>query len=329
MAKIFKRIFKDIQEIKTGDLHTHGIYCYFSEKNIHNAHALIIGPEGTPYGDGSYIFKIEFPSNYPLSPPKVIALTQGHYIRFNPNLYTNGKVCVSILNTWVGPEWTTSCTLQSVLLSIQTLLNETPIHNEPGWETIESTDLRCVNYNNLLKYANLKIAILDMIDVCMSGYLEVFKDIMLENLHKIEFKLKDYIDQNINNDKLLKTEIYTLQIKTDYKNCLYRLNQFLKIPIIQDNIDALMPIKKNKETEKQPEEKQPEEKQIENPDADGIEIISNKQLTIKNKPVIRKAPKENSKIFDVGYEKISENDGKVYVVYLTPNNNKRWKLKKV
>lgn len=320
MAKIFKRIFKDIQEIKTGDLHTHGIYCSFSEKNIHNAYALIIGPDGTPYGDGSYIFKIEFPSNYPLSPPKVISLTQGHYIRFNPNLYTNGKVCVSILNTWVGPEWTTSCTLQSVLLSIQTLLNETPIHNEPGWETIESTDLRCVNYNNLLKYANLKIAILDMIDKSV-GCLEVFKDIMLEHLHKVEFKLKDYIDQNINHDKLLKTDIYTLHIKTDYKNCLYRLNQFLKIPIIQANIDALMPIIKEKE------KKETVEEPIENPDIEGVEIIDNKQLIIKNKPVIRKAPKENSKIFDIGYEKISENDGKLYVVYLTPNNNKRWKLK--
>ena len=326
MAKIFKRIFKDIQEIKTGDLHTHGIYCSFSDKNIHNAYALIIGPDDTPYSDGSYIFKIEFPNNYPLSPPKVISLTQGHYIRFNPNLYTNGKVCVSILNTWVGPEWTTSCTLQSVLLSIQTLLNETPIHNEPGWETIESTDLRCVNYNNLLKYANLKIAILDMIDKSV-GCLEVFKDIMLEHLHKVEFKLKEYIDQNINHDKLLKTEIYTLNIKTDYKNCLYRLNEFLKIPIIQANIDALMPIKKEIETEKSKNEL--EEKQIENQDIEGVEIIANKQLTIKNKSVIRKAPKENSKIFDVGYEKISENDGKLYVVYLTQNNNKRWKLKKV
>jgi ubiquitin-protein ligase len=328
MAKIFKRIFKDIQEIKTGDLHTHGIYCSFSDKNIHNAYALIIGPDDTPYSDGSYIFKIEFPSNYPLSPPKVISLTQGHYIRFNPNLYTNGKVCVSILNTWVGPEWTTSCTLQSVLLSIQTLLNETPIHNEPGWETIESTDLRCVNYNNLLKYANLKIAILDMIDKSV-GCLEVFKDIMLEHLHKVEFKLKEYIDQNINHDKLLKTEIYTLNIKTDYKNCLYRLNEFLKIPIIQANIDALMPIKKEIETETEKSKKELEETQIENQDIEGVEIIANKQLTIKNKHVIRKAPKENSKIFDVGYEKISENDGKLYVVYLTPNNNKRWKLKNV
>ena len=322
MAKIFKRIFKDIQNFKTSNLHEHGIYCSFSEKNLYNAYALIIGPEGTPFEDGFYLFKIEFPNNYPLNPPKVISLTQGNNIRFNPNLYTNGKVCVSILNTWGGPEWTSSCSLNSVLLSIQTLLNETPIHNEPGWELIDKTDLRCVNYNKLLKYANLKIAILDMLDKT-DGPLEIFKDVMLDHLHKVEFKLKQYIDENITKDIALKTEIYTLYIKTNFKECFSRLEDFLKIPINKSNIEEL--VYKPKPTIEEPIQNSTE--YIENSDIEGIEILKNKKLTNKNKPNNRKVPKENSKLFDVGYEKISENDGKFYVVYLTPNNNKRWKLK--
>lgn len=50
-------------------------------------------------------------------------------MRFNPNLYANGKVCLSILGTWDGPSWTPGMTLSSVLLSIQTLLSATPYHN--------------------------------------------------------------------------------------------------------------------------------------------------------------------------------------------------------
>ena len=41
----------------------------------------------------------------------------------------------------------------------------------------------------------------------------------------------------------------------------------------------------------------------------------------------RKAPTKNSKMFDLGYEQISENDGKLYVVSETLSMKKRWKLK--
>jgi len=304
MAKIFKRIFKDIQEFKKSDLHTHGIYCDFDEKNLYNAYVMIIGPEGTPYEDGFYFLKLEFPQNYPLSPPSVIYMTQGHHIRFNPNLYTNGKVCVSILNTWSGPEWTTSCTLISVLLSIQTLLNENPIHNEPGWDTIKKTDIRCVNYNNIITYANLKIAILDMIDH-PPYHFEIFKDIMLNHLHNINFKLEDKIKNNIKEDhKTLKTEIYSLTIRTDYQECLYRLKEYLKIPINKSNIELFYYSKKKLiEEPKQEPKQEPKHKSI------------------------RKVPKENANLFDVGYEKLSENDGKYYIIGLTKTNKKRWTLK--
>lgn len=40
-------------------------------------------------------------------------------------------VC-SILGTWEGPRWTPVHSISSVLLSIQSLMNEKPYHNEPG-----------------------------------------------------------------------------------------------------------------------------------------------------------------------------------------------------
>ena len=75
------------------------------------------------------------PLNYPNAPPLVHLRTTGMgRIRFNPNLYANGKVCLSLLGTWDGnPEekWTSKSTLLQVLVSIQSMiLNEAPYYNE-------------------------------------------------------------------------------------------------------------------------------------------------------------------------------------------------------
>jgi ubiquitin-protein ligase len=65
--------------------------------------ALIMGSNGTPYGHGAYLFDIHFEDNYPNGPPKVNLTTTGNgQIRFNPNLYACGKVCLSLLGTWRG-----------------------------------------------------------------------------------------------------------------------------------------------------------------------------------------------------------------------------------
>ncbi|GMH33033.1 hypothetical protein BSKO_00867 [Bryopsis sp. KO-2023] len=100
--------------------------------------ALITGPEGTPYADGCFLFDLYFPPTYPAVPPKVkLRTTGGGRMRFNPNLYANGKVCLSLLGTWFGngsEKWSPflSTALQ-VLVSIQALiLVPDPFFNEPG-----------------------------------------------------------------------------------------------------------------------------------------------------------------------------------------------------
>ena len=62
---------------------------------------MIVGPRHTPYEDGLFFFDVQLPADYPNSPPTL------HYIsycseRLNPNLYEDGKVCVSLLGTWSG-----------------------------------------------------------------------------------------------------------------------------------------------------------------------------------------------------------------------------------
>jgi ubiquitin-conjugating enzyme E2 Z len=89
-------------------------------------YALIVGPKYTIYEDGYYLFDITYPSNYPLQPPKLKFLTNDGNVRFHPNLYRNGKVCLSILNTWRGQGLTSCQTIKSVLLIIVSILDENP-----------------------------------------------------------------------------------------------------------------------------------------------------------------------------------------------------------
>ena len=61
-------------------------------------------------------------------------------MRFGPNLYACGKVCLSLLGTWEGPKWNPKkSSLFQVLVSIQSLMlgSEHPFFLEPGhggWE---------------------------------------------------------------------------------------------------------------------------------------------------------------------------------------------------
>lgn len=103
--------------------------------------AMITGPEGSPYSCGCFVFDIFLPPTYPNNPPKFQLLTTGGgKVRFNPNLYNCGKVCLSLLGTWSGPSWTPASTLLQVLVSIQSLiLVDDPYFNEPGFESSMGT----------------------------------------------------------------------------------------------------------------------------------------------------------------------------------------------
>jgi hypothetical protein len=62
-------------------------------------------------------------------------------VRFNPNLYNCGKVCLSLLGTWSGPSWQPgTSTLLQVLLSISAMIIvPDPFFNEPSYEKMMST----------------------------------------------------------------------------------------------------------------------------------------------------------------------------------------------
>ena len=121
-----------------------GIFVVAYAERVELLRVLIVGPPGTPYHDAVFVFDLQLPADFPQQPPAVHYLSHGE--RINPNLYENGKVCLSLLGTWTGREscelWNpkTSTVLQ-VLVSIQALvLCEQPYYNEAGYERQLGTD---------------------------------------------------------------------------------------------------------------------------------------------------------------------------------------------
>ena len=145
------------------------VWVRFDESRLDLCRCGVSGPAGTPYArpsrrlaatplvvvpslvarryaGGLFVFDIWFPPTYPAVPPLVAIVTTGKgTVRFNPNLYADGKVCLSLLGTWhagdASEKWTPETgSLRQVLLSIQhQILVAEPYFNEPGREAARGT----------------------------------------------------------------------------------------------------------------------------------------------------------------------------------------------
>ena len=186
-----KRIYADVKEIIQHPLTNHGIHYSHSEEDIRIGYALIIGPENTPYQWGNYLFKIKFPTNYPHEPPHVTYLTNDGSTRFNPNLYRNGKVCLSLLNTWRGEQWDGTQTLSSILLSLCTIFNKTPFLNEPD-VTEKHKDYNA--YHEAIEYKNYDTAICGILN---KTYLTPEVDFLHEQICEIFIENYEKIMKNL------------------------------------------------------------------------------------------------------------------------------------
>lgn len=220
------RLAKDVRTIMKNPLHDHGIYYQHDESNMLNGYAMIVGPADTPYQHGFYLFKIEFTENYPHEPPKVTYFTQGDQVRFHPNLYRSGKVCISILNTWRGEQWSSCQTISSILLTLITLFHSKPLLNEPG---IAESHYDFQKYNDIISYKTMEHACLRMADVdyfnehynVFGGFYDIITSYLKENIIKIVDYTNILYQNNINNDnRLVATAIYSMKMRLNYKNLL-------------------------------------------------------------------------------------------------------------
>ncbi|CAI2357378.1 unnamed protein product [Caenorhabditis sp. 36 PRJEB53466] len=214
-----KRIAKELASIANAlPLNaSNSIYVCYDEGRVDIIKVLISGPDDTPYANGLFEFDIFFPTGYPFAPPKCAFLTTGSgNVRFNPNLYNDGKICLSILGTWEGrPEekWNPYCSLMQVLVSIQGLIFvKDPYFNEPGFERYQGTergDEYSRKYNLQIEHATLNYAIREQLKKPSEHFKEVIekhlwlkKDAILKQAHDWIMNVRqDFGDEKHNKRK--------------------------------------------------------------------------------------------------------------------------------
>ncbi|KAL7933630.1 ubiquitin-conjugating enzyme/RWD-like protein [Trichoderma chlorosporum] len=124
-ASLLKRQLKEIQTGK--DLP--GISCgLVNDSNMFEWEVmLMINDDCKYYGGGNFRARLAFPENYPHMPP---SFTFQDAIPFHPNIYENGKLCISILHPpeedqygyeSAAERWSPVQTPETILLSIISL----------------------------------------------------------------------------------------------------------------------------------------------------------------------------------------------------------------
>ncbi|GAB7366437.1 hypothetical protein MBLNU230_g8234t1 [Neophaeotheca triangularis] len=147
-----------------------GIFVRHCASRLDVMKILIVGPSNTPYQHGLFEFDLFCPANFPHTPPKMeFRTTGGGAAHFNPNLYANGKVCLSLLGTWQGETWQAGkSTILQVLVSIQAMIFcDHPWCNEPGRERMANSKAS-LDYNKKMQALTVRYAML--------GWLKAARD---------------------------------------------------------------------------------------------------------------------------------------------------------
>jgi len=110
----FKRMQTDPPEGVNGAPLDNDIMCW---------HAVIFGPDDTPWEDGTFKLRVDFTEEYPNKAPTVKFITK----MFHPNIYADGSICLDILQN----QWSPIYDISAILTSIQSLLCD-PNPNSPA-----------------------------------------------------------------------------------------------------------------------------------------------------------------------------------------------------
>ena len=224
-AKTIMRILSEISSLKSSlPINWDStIWIRYSKEHYNLISFIISGPKDTPYDNGLFEFHAYFPTNYPESVPEVLLHTTGNNtVRFNPNLYDSGKVCLSLLGTWKGQDgenWNpkTSTFLQ-VIISIQSLIFvEQPYFNEPGWEREIGTikgDTNSKNYNINLYPHTIQLSMINMIKNPPSGFEEIIKNHFKLKKEEIIKNTEKWLTISNNNNILIEKRNQLIELLT-------------------------------------------------------------------------------------------------------------------
>ena len=107
------------------------------DDDMYTWEVMIIGPDGTLYEGGMFRATLEFPKDFPVMPPAMTFRTK----MWHPNIYPDGKVCISILHPpgddphneseTADLRWRPVLGVETILVSVISLLSD-PNDNSPA-----------------------------------------------------------------------------------------------------------------------------------------------------------------------------------------------------
>ncbi|KAI9789906.1 MAG: Ubiquitin-conjugating enzyme E2 C [Peltula sp. TS41687] len=141
MVSVTKRLQTELMQLMMSS--TPGISAFpDGDGNLLNWTATMIGPEGTYYSGLKFKLSFNFPATYPYAPPTVLFKTP----IYHPNVDFSGRICLDILKD----KWSAIYNVQSILLSLQSLLGEPNNASPLNAQAAELWDKDPVEYERLM-----------------------------------------------------------------------------------------------------------------------------------------------------------------------------------
>ena len=133
--------------------------CAPNNDNMYDWNVIIYGPNDTPYEGGMFKARLTFTTRYPHKAPEFKFTSKITH----PNIYKDGKVCISILHEGedqfgyesLSERWNPQQGISSILLSIISILGE------PNFESPANVDASVLwknNYNEMKKTIYKEVA---------------------------------------------------------------------------------------------------------------------------------------------------------------------------
>ena len=150
---LLKKQFKDIN--KASDLgFSVGL---LDENDFYKWTVVIFGPSETIYEGGFFKAILTFPLDYPNSPPQMKFTSP----MFHPNIYPDGRVCISILHPpgtdkfneqeKAEERWRPSLGAEEILLSVISMLNDPNCDSPANIDAAVMLRHNPEQYNNIVK----------------------------------------------------------------------------------------------------------------------------------------------------------------------------------
>lgn len=135
-----RRLLKDFSTFPKNDK---TIFATPLENDLMVWAAIILGPESTPYENGTFSLIIEFSDEYPSSPPNIKFISD----MYHPNIYSNGELCLDLLKR----SWSPTYDVYSILVAVRCLLADPNIDSPANIDAAKKFAKDSENFKEIVK----------------------------------------------------------------------------------------------------------------------------------------------------------------------------------